>query len=127
MKKEEQERMSKQHQINSSLEDLSQSSDCISGSENFDRLRISTDFDHSRPQSRSAFNNSYDCSRPSSRSSMFLEVPRTISRSEMNLHRPTSRTDLSLSLPPLPPRLVYLVLKIQFSRVKESYWLIIDQ
>jgi len=104
VKKEEQERMSKQHQINSSLEDLSQSSDCISGSENFDRLRISTDFDHSRPQSRSAFNNSYDCSRPSSRSSMFLEVPKTFSRSEMNLHRPTSRTDLSLSLPPLPPR-----------------------
>ena len=97
------EKVNKQ-QINSSIEDISQSSDCISA-ESDDRLRIqdSTDFDHSRPQSRSAFNNSYDCpSRPSS--SMYLEVPKTISRSDMNLHRPVSRSDLSLNLPPLPPR-----------------------
>ena len=103
--KEEMEKMSK-HQINSSLEDISQSSDCISGSD--DRLRIqdSIDFDHSssRPQSRTAFNNSYDCSRPTSRSSMYLEVPSTMSRSEVSLHRPASRSDLSLTLPPLPPR-----------------------
>ena len=92
----------------SSLEDISHSSDCISE----DRLRLhpedSLEFDHSRPQSRTSFNNSYDCSRPSSRSSMmYLEVPKPISRSDMNLHRPVSRSDLHLpltSMPPLPPR-----------------------
>lgn len=92
------------HQINSSLEDISQSSsDCISSDDRL-KLQDSADFDHSRPQSRNAFNNTYDCSRPSSRSSMFLEVPKTISRSDFNLHRPVSRSDLYLNLPPLPPR-----------------------
>ena len=89
------------HQINSSLEDISHSSDCISSDERL-KLQDSEDFDQSRPQSRAAFNNTFDCSRPSS--SMFLEVPKTISRSEVNLHRPVSRSDLSLNLPPLPPR-----------------------
>ena len=35
---------------------------------------------------------------------MYLEVPGTMSRSEVSLHRPASRSDLSLTLPPLPPR-----------------------
>ena len=35
---------------------------------------------------------------------MYLEVPSTMSRSEVSLHRPASRSDLSLTLPPLPPR-----------------------
>ena len=87
----------------SSLEDISQSSDCISD----DRLRLhpedSLEYDQSRPQSRTSFNNSYEYSRPGSRTSMtYLEVPKLISRSDMNLHRPVSRSDLLL--PPLPPR-----------------------
>ncbi|MGB0144787.1 MAG: hypothetical protein ACPGAP_08435, partial [Akkermansiaceae bacterium] len=50
------------HQINSSLEDISQSSsDCISSDDRL-KLQDSVDFDHSRPQSRNAFNNTYDCS-----------------------------------------------------------------
>ena len=104
----ERDRIEKQAALHSSVEDISHSSDCISE----DRLRLhpedSLEFDQSRPQSRTSFNNSYDCSRPTSRSSMiYLEVPKLISKSDLNLHRPVSRSDLHLpltSMPPLPPR-----------------------
>eukprot|EP00092_Neocalanus_flemingeri_P006212 GFUD01006684.1.p1 GENE.GFUD01006684.1~~GFUD01006684.1.p1 ORF type:complete len:700 (+),score=137.10 GFUD01006684.1:114-2213(+) len=95
-------------QINSSLDDISLSSDLtsderpgITGSQS----RLNLDYDHSRPHSRT----SLDHSRPHSRSSVNLDLPVPVSRSELKLDlpRPISRSELHLNLPympPLPPR-----------------------
>jgi len=94
--------------INSSLDDISLSSDLTSDERSGmsgSRSRLNISDDHSRHHSRISMDNS----RPHSRSSVNLDLSAPLSRSELHvdLPRPASRSDMHLNLPhmpPLPPR-----------------------